>query len=154
MNKITHDVHGDQVLITVELPGETLTARADGTVSITMEDLDWRDTARGVLKEANLAERKLDPDSIVMRVRESLADASNRAMHADTAEVRTMRMASTVLHRLGDMIQGGTIRGLKLEWDAAHPTIVVTQYTTDMRIAAAEVELGAGARTIGTVVRL
>lgn len=144
MTRVTHDIHGDQVLVTVEIETTSIVANASGTVSVSMEDHDWRRAARAVLRECNAAEFKLPPEAVVQRVRDALADAAVRAAEAETAHVARLRLASSVLHRVADMVQAGTIGEVDVSWSREEPQSVRVAFSTERRQATILVELGKG----------
>lgn len=119
--KIEHAVHGDRVLITAEFPRESLTSDRDG-IAITLDDQEWSDVAKRVLREYNAAERALDAEAVVHRVEQSLTDAVSRALNSVVdPEIARRRAVAGVLHRIGDMVVTGTIRGCSVEW-ASRPS--------------------------------
>jgi hypothetical protein len=142
--KVTYAMHGDQTLISVDVPGESVTAHEDGTVTITMEDIGWRHTARAVLKEFNAAERRLPPEAVIARVRDALGDAAKQANTAESSHVARLRLASTVLHRVADMIQAGTICDVEIDWCRADSHLVHVGFQTERRRCALTIELGRG----------
>lgn len=145
--QITHHEHGDQVLVTVRFGRECLTALTDGTVELTLEDGDWKTAARAVLKECNAIEQALDPDTVLGRIRASLLDASMRGLEPLSGDVARMRMASTILHRLADMVQAGTIAGLNVSWRGG--ANIVVSFTTRHGVhQTLTIELGRGITSI------
>lgn len=144
MKRITHAVHGDHVLITAELEATQVVAQDGNTVAVTMQDIDWRQAARAVLKECNAAEHKLPPEAIVQRVRATLEDAALRAVEVESSHVARLRFASTVLHRLADMMQAGTIVDVEIDWarDAQH--LIHVSFQTERRACEITVEIGRG----------
>lgn len=143
-SKVSYSIHGDHTLISVDVPESSVTAHADASITITMEDILWRQTARAVLKEFNAAERRLPPEAVVQRVRDALGDAAVQASQADGAAVARMRLASTVLHRVADMIQAGTICDVEVSWSRAEQHQIHVAFQTERRRADLTVELGRG----------
>lgn len=141
--QITHHEHGDQVLVTVRFGRECLTALTDGSVELTMEDSDWKVTARGVLKECNAIENELDPNALMERIRASLVDASMRGLEPMSPTIARMRMASTVLHRIADMVQSGTVAEMDVVWRGTEKILVsfVSRHGLKQTIS---IELGRG----------
>lgn len=145
--QITHSEHGDQVLVTVRFGRECLTALSDGGVELTLEDGDWKATARGVLKECNAIEQRLDPTTMMDRIRASLIDASMRGLEPLQPDVARMRMVSTVLHRIADMVQAGTINELNVSWRGTEK-IVVSFTSRHGKHQTVTIELGKGITSI------
>lgn len=148
--RISHDVNGDRILISVEFDHATIVAHESGAITITMDDEDWRDTAKRVLNESNNAERKLTPDDVVKRIRDALDKAATRAAGAESLEVRRMRHVSSVLHTIASFVQSGTITGFNLGWSQEDPDVVHIQQCTRLRHVRLLVELGNGAQVTQT----
>lgn len=143
-DKVTYDMHGDQALISVDVHESAIVAHEDGKVTITMEDSRWRQVAKAVLREFNAAERRLPPEAVVARVRDALANAAVQASQAESSAVARMRLASTVLHRVADMIQAGTIYDVEISWARVEQHIIHVAFQTDRRRCELTVELGKG----------
>lgn len=144
MTRVTHELHGDHVLVSVDLPTHAIVATDAGGATVTMQDVEWRQAARAVLRECNAAEFKLPAEAVVQRVCDSLADAARRAAAADSADVAKMRFASTVLHRLADMVQAGTIQGVDVSWSRDDAQVVRVMFSTERRNGSVMVKLGVG----------
>lgn len=144
MKRISHTVHGDHVLITAELATANVVARDATTVAITMQDIEWRQAARAVLKECNAAEHKLPPELVVHRVRAALEDAAMRAMEVEGGHVARLRFASTVMHRLADLMQAGTIVDVEVDWARDSQHLISVSFQTERRPCEITLELGRG----------
>lgn len=140
--KISHARHGDQILITVEIPKEHITARG-ATVSITMMDDEWKRTARSVLHEYNEIEHKADPDELVARIRAALGQAALQSHEVMQPEIARRRMVSNVLHRVADMVQSGTIAEFAATW-AGDDDLQVALRSKHQRETALRIQSGRG----------
>lgn len=120
---VSHTVVGDRVLITAEFPAENVTSMIDGAASVTLDDSDWHDVAKRVIRECTAAEHELDPGVIVLRVEHSLRDAVARALSTVEVdpEIARRRAVASVFHRLADMLMSGTVRGCNVEWTPYSP---------------------------------
>lgn len=139
--RVTHavDHKTGNITITVELPGD------DGPQQVALDGDVWKAIARGVLREYNAAENDMDPAAVVLRVRESLADAALRGLEPLPRDVRHRRMCSTVLHRLADMIQAGTINGFEGGWyPSSADTIELDVLTRHARETTVRIQLERG----------
>lgn len=122
---VSHSHSGDRVLITVEFPSEALTLLPTseppcpnaGNFAVTLDSEDWHDMAKRVLREESRADREDDPEVTAARVEFSLRRAVAREMAADQdPEVMRRRSVLGVLHRLGDMVMGGTVKAFEVVW--------------------------------------
>lgn len=115
--KVDHAITGDRVLISATFPIEALTSTGKDGVTITLDDQDWYDASKRVLRECNAAERGLDGETVAMRVEQSLSDAVVRALAGECEPVLARRRAvASALHRLADMVVSGTVMDLMVEW--------------------------------------
>jgi len=144
VKRITHSMHGDHVLITAELSAAHVVATDGDTVAITMQDLEWRRAARSVLKECNAVEHKLPPETLVHRVRAALEDAALRAIEVESSHIARLRFASTVMHRLADMMQAGTIVDVEIDWARDSQHLISVSFQTEQRACELTIELGRG----------
>lgn len=110
--RVTSTVDQGFIAITVEVPGL-------GPWKLNGDT--WKAIARGVLKAYNAAEFRLAPEELVEKIREGLADAALRGLEPDQPDLARRRMVSSVLHRLADMIQGGTVDEFEGAWLTDEP---------------------------------
>lgn len=120
---VTHRIDGDRVTITADVG-------AAGAVS--MPDDEWRNLARSVLRECNAAEYKLSPEVLVQRVRDSLVNAAIGAGDITSDYVSKVHFASSVLHRIADMIKSGTITAATVMWKRETPHLLDVTYEIKM----------------------
>lgn len=113
--RVTASVDGSHISITVDLPGF-------GPYKLNGDT--WKAIARGVLKQYNAAEYRLDPAELVTKIREGLADAALRGLEPEQKDLARRRMVSTVLHRLADMIQAGTVDEFEGSWLTDEPDAI------------------------------
>lgn len=114
-----HSTVGDRTLITVTFPPEAMTVSGPDGVSVTLDDDDWQGTAKRVLAEYNAAERGMDSAAVALRVEQALSDAVTRAVNGGCEpETARRRAVAGTLHRIADMVVGGTIREVVVEWPA------------------------------------
>lgn len=141
----THHVRDGVATVRATLAGANIEIHENGSITVELSDLEWRRTARAVLKECNAAEHKLPSDVVVDRVRRVLEDAALRAIEAEDERVAELRLASTILHRMGDLIQAGTVTHCSVHWpftDARH--LVGVSFRVAGELAHVVVELGRG----------
>jgi hypothetical protein len=115
--KITHTMHGDRLLITAEVPSESVTETGAGKVGVTLDAEDWIELYRRTTRERQAAERRVDSDLLRSRVVRVLAQAASNALYLGQDPVAARRRAvAAVLHHAADMVQAGTIEDLEILW--------------------------------------
>lgn len=115
--KITHAYHGDRVLLTAELPRESITAVDDGTVGLTLDAEEWADLGKHAFKARQHAERDMDPEILRRRVARALLQSAYNVLHPGQDPVHARRRAvGAVLHHLADMVVAGTVVDLQVQW--------------------------------------
>ncbi len=116
-SRITHAYHGDRVLLTAELPKESITASDDGTVVLTLDAEEWQDLGKRAFKARQVAEREMEPEVLRRRVSRSILQAAYNTLHAGQDPVVARRRAvSHILHHIADMVAVGTIVDLQVQW--------------------------------------
>lgn len=121
----TYDVHGDRVLITLEVDAAAVTAQDGGRVLVTMDDEEWHDAAKRVLRERQTAERDMPADIVADRAERSLHSAVERAARYEVdPDLMRRRGAANILHRIADHVLSGTVRRFEARWDGANANTV------------------------------
>lgn len=119
--KIKHAYQGDRVLLTAELPAESITANHSGIVELTLDSEEWADLGKHAFKARQHAERDMDPEILRRRVARALLQSAHNALHPGQDPVHARRRAvSAVLHHLADMVLAGTVVDLQVQWWAVN----------------------------------
>lgn len=124
-SSISHSVHGDRVLLTAEVGAEAVTSRGS-TVEITMDDADWRDTARAVLRQSQRAANGSDPDALADRVTASLRRSVRHVGGCDDPEIARRRAVESALRRVGDLVLAGSVRAIAVTWGGSTEITITT----------------------------
>lgn len=120
--RINHTVHGDGVAITAELPTEAVTAIGDECIEITLGEVEWFEVAQRVMHERDRAAPGRDTGVLALRFETELGDVASRLLAAGpTPETGQRHAVASVLRRLADMVVGGSLRGVNVEWSAGAP---------------------------------
>lgn len=121
----SYAVNGDRVLITLEVDASSVTASDPARISITLDDEEWHDAAKRVLRENQAAERGLLPDLVADNVERSLHRAIDRAGRVDQdPDLLRRRAATNILHRLADLVLNGSVRRFEVRWDGVNTSTV------------------------------
>lgn len=121
----SYAVHGDRVLITLEVDASSVTASDKDRISITLDDEEWHDAAKRVLRENQAAERGMPADMVADTVERSLHRAIERAGRVDLdPDLLRRRAATNVLHRMADLVMNGTVRRFEVRWDGVNTSTV------------------------------
>jgi hypothetical protein len=110
---------GDRVLLTVELP-EGSVVPGVGVAEVTLDSEKWREIAKRVGRAADAADRESDPNHVATRVKTTLDQVVNDALRQQIDPVLARRRAvAGLLHRLGDLVGTGSLRGFDVVWHSA-----------------------------------